>query len=105
MPPVPRLDLPPLPPGSALRFSSEAPEKPFAPSLLQNLEGEMSRLLEWASRGDAQRTSPQVPRDRRERRDLWALAEGVVQHDPRSAARRGSLLIECRRAGNLNNRK
>lgn len=50
--------LPPLPPGSALRFSasgldgpSGAAEKRF-PSLLQNLEGEMSRLLQWASTGD-----------------------------------------------------
>ena len=51
------LDLPPLPPGSALRFSSpaalNAAEKRFPP-LLQNLEGEMSKLLEWASTGDAQ---------------------------------------------------
>jgi hypothetical protein len=45
------LELPPLPPGSALRFTA-ANERKF-PSLLQNLEGEMSRLLEWASAGDA----------------------------------------------------
>ena len=46
--------LPPLPPGTALRFNPEMAEKRF-PSLLQNLEGEMSRLLEWASAGDARR--------------------------------------------------
>ena len=49
-------DLPPLPPGSALRFQSPAAmhaDKRFPP-LLQNLEGEMSKLLEWASTGDAQ---------------------------------------------------
>ena len=58
------LSLPPLPPGSALRFSASSggrgggggggsgdSEQRF-PSLLQNLEGEMSRLLEWASTGD-----------------------------------------------------
>ena len=53
--------LPPLPPGSALKFSDGAVDKRF-PNLLQNLEGEMSRLLEWASTGDAQQ--PGVPRRR-----------------------------------------
>ena len=61
--------LPPLPPGSALKFGKDAPmvDQRF-PSLLSNLEGEMSRLLEWASKGDAQssqgqrlRTFPAVP--------------------------------------------
>ena len=48
--------LPPLPPGSALRFSDK--EGQF-PSLLSNLEGEMSRLLEWANAADAtQRRNP-----------------------------------------------
>ena len=47
--------LPPLPPGSALKFGDPvgAGDKRF-PTLLQNLEGEMSRLLEWASAGDQQ---------------------------------------------------
>jgi len=52
---MPSLELPPLPPGSALKFSTaDAPVEKRFPSLLQNLEGEMSRLLEWASTGDAQ---------------------------------------------------
>ena len=55
------LDLPPLPPGSALRFNTV--EKRF-PSLLQSLEGEMSRLLEWASTGDAH-PRPHPPPQRR----------------------------------------
>ena len=53
------LHLPPLPPGSALRFNQEMAEKRF-PSLLQNLEGEMSRLLEWAEGADAQRQRTRV---------------------------------------------
>ena len=57
MPAPPRLDLPPLPPGSALRFSPQLDSSRTAvkrfPSLLQNLEGEMSRLLEWASAADS----------------------------------------------------
>jgi len=56
------LHLPPLPPGSALRFNQEMAEKRF-PSLLQNLEGEMSRLLEWASTGDAARQRARVNPD------------------------------------------
>jgi len=55
------LDLPPLPPGSALRFNTV--EKRF-PSLLQSLEGEMSRLLEWASTGDSH-PRPHPPPQRR----------------------------------------
>jgi hypothetical protein len=50
----PGLELPPLPPGSALRFSSPGEADKRFPSLLQNLEGEMSKLLEWASTGDTQ---------------------------------------------------
>lgn len=47
--------LPPLPPGSALKFgSSESVEDKRFPPLLQNLESEMGKLLEWASTGDAQ---------------------------------------------------
>ena len=52
---LPCWSLPPLPPGSALKFGDPvgAGDKRF-PTLLQNLEGEMSRLLEWASAGDQQ---------------------------------------------------
>ena len=46
-------ELPPLPPGSALKFAREAEAEQRFPSLLSNLEGEMARLLEWASAGDA----------------------------------------------------
>jgi hypothetical protein len=62
-------ELPPLPPGSALKFSSAADplDKRF-PSLLQNLEGEMARLLEWASSADETqrrraRVNPAAPAD------------------------------------------
>ena len=55
MPAASNFELPPLPPGSALKFQSaeSMAEKRFPP-LLSNLESEMSRLLEWASAGDAQ---------------------------------------------------
>ena len=55
--------LPPLPPGSALKFSDGAADKRF-PNLLHNLEGEMSRLLEWASAGDAQQNGSLRQRSR-----------------------------------------
>jgi len=54
--------LPPLPAGSTLKFTAagSTAEKRF-PSLLQNLEGEMSRLLEWASTGDEKHRGPKDP--------------------------------------------
>ena len=61
---APQMQLPELPPGSALRFNAaHAPEQgrlSHSRDLMNNLEGEMSRLLEWASVGEdshAQRRS------------------------------------------------
>ena len=52
--------LPPLPPGSALKFSAENMAEKRFPSLLQNLESEMANLLDWASTGDAQKRRSRV---------------------------------------------
>ena len=53
---VPQMQLPPLPPGSALRFNaakaSAQGRLSQSRALMNNLETEMSRLLEWAGAED-----------------------------------------------------
>ena len=88
-------ELPPLPPGSALKFAREAEAEQRFPSLLSNLEGEMARLLEWASAGDAK----VAPRRQGGLRALCADRAGLccgLLRASNSPVRRGALLARRR---------
>ena len=66
------MQLPELPPGSALRFNAaQAPEQgrlSHSRALMENLEGEMSRLLEWASVGEDSSQGENAARSHAQRR-------------------------------------
>tara|TARA_B110001452_G_C15192970_1_gene414150 strand:- start:298 stop:1251 length:954 start_codon:yes stop_codon:yes gene_type:complete len=72
---VPQMQLPALPPGSALKFgAAQAPAQgrlSHSRALMSNLESEMSRLLEWAGG-----TEPDAPAQRRTRVDPTVSANG-----------------------------
>lgn len=69
---APQMQLPELPPGSALRFNAaQAPDQgrlSHSRALMNNLEGEMSRLLEWASVGEDSSQGENAARSHAQRR-------------------------------------
>ena len=96
LPPIGRSSQPygqlPLPPGSALRFSADdlsADEQRLSNSnaLMQNLETEMGRLLEWAGAGGGSAAARRDGRGRR-RAGLGGAAAPGFARLPRRARRR-----------------